>query len=1339
MKKKSLVVLLILLVLCLCLGVSFAIWQFSDKQNTFDTLGTKCFELTMTNASSGIHLDKISPISDEEGKKDDGYTFTITNTCNTNAAYQVNLEEFALDVKRLSNKYIKISLNDSNGKVLNTYEEVTKTLDNADTSHKLTSGSLKPDESVTYNLKLWMDEETPAIDEVMNAAFESKVTVIANYKEDVTNKIETTIVTKNENFSKEKETIDVTVTSELYDIIEVSDDGVTYNPVDVKGKSVTITRTFNREGTHKIYFKDEMGNVKEETIETTKLDQTVPSVEITPTDNQETIRLSIKLADTKSGLVGYKITEDSSVPTEWNTLSTNEEIVEFTVTENKTYYVWVKDSVGNTTYEAYSVSTIDTTAPTLEIKNTLTTWGEKDTILVTATDDLIGLSGVSISTVKNEYHWELIENSPLEYNHTFEVSDNGTYYISVKDAYHHITTKSIVIDKIDTIAPVLSEITNSSNGEWTTESITLSWTITEEESGIDKVEYSLDNTTWNPLLESEWTGLSRNNDRNDTVYIRVTDKAGHVSEVKSTNLRIDTAVPSITNVTGNPTDWTNSDVTLTINGASDTLSGLAETPYSFDNGVTWQTESTKVYTENTNDIVIKVKDKLGNVYTHESISVTKIDKTAPSVTDVTGNPADWTKNDVTLTINGASDTLSGLAESPYSFDNGVTWQVENTKVYTENTNDIVIKVKDKLGNVYTHESISITKIDKTIPNISSLTTTTEWDIKNTVTAVVQDNDSGIVGYAWSTSSDTPTTFIEVTYTKEEQTYTNDYTTNSVVYFFAKDAAGNITSKSITVNKVDTEIPVAKINSSVLYQDITINASESSDAQSGISKYYFSKDGGTTWVSSSTSSYTFTGLSNGEYTLALKVEDNVGRFSQTVTTHATVHISIFMEASARTYENSAFLAYADSSTKLVFQPTKAPLTDYVASFDESKDQDESIMSYVVIDPEYGEGTFQIYVQFEDKAYFPPDSSSFFSNRVFDEYYSTYFESIEGLEYLDTSNVTNMSWMFAGMMGDVNLNLSNFDTSNVTDMSYMFAYSGYLTSLDLSYFNTFNVIDMSGMFYESNCLTNLNLSNLDTSKVINMSEMFYNCYSLSSLDVSDFDTSNVINMSSMFNQSGVTALDLSSFDTSKVTDMSSMFYYCSSLSSLDVSGFDTSNVTNMSSMFEGCSSITSLDLSSFDTSNVTNMSLMFFYCRILTSLDLSSFNTSKVTNMYHMFASMSSLVNLNLNNFNTSNVTNMHAMFYNSRSITNLDLSNFNTISVTDMGAMFKNCDSLTSLNLSNFDTSNVSKTDEMFSSSLKLTSIIYGSKFIRKSGSTVNQMYLNCPANKPTDASWNGAF
>ena len=70
------------------------------------------------NESEGIYLEKVLPTSDEEGKKQVGYSFTIQNVCDTNAYYQVNLEELILENPKLSNEYIRVSLNDSKGKNL---------------------------------------------------------------------------------------------------------------------------------------------------------------------------------------------------------------------------------------------------------------------------------------------------------------------------------------------------------------------------------------------------------------------------------------------------------------------------------------------------------------------------------------------------------------------------------------------------------------------------------------------------------------------------------------------------------------------------------------------------------------------------------------------------------------------------------------------------------------------------------------------------------------------------------------------------------------------------------------------------------------------------------------------------------------------------------------------------------------------------------------------------------------------------------------------------------------------------------------------------------------------
>ena len=266
-----------------------------------------------------------------------------------------------------------------------------------------------------------------------------------------------------------------------------------------------------------------------------------------------------------------------------------------------------------------------------------------------------------------------------------------------------------------------------------------------------------------------------------------------------------------------------------------------------------------------------------------------------------------------------------------------------------------------------------------------------------------------------------------------------------------------------------------------------------------------------------------------------------------------------------------------------------------------------------------------------------------------------------------------YIFSKLTEIENLNL--FDTSQVTNMRYMFYRCSNLTSLDVSKFDTSQVTNMYRMFYECNSLTSLDVSEFDTSKVTSMSRMFQDCSSLTNLDVSKFDTSQVTGMYQMFqNCSSLTELDISNFKTSNVTDMNGIFSSCEKLTSLDVSKFDTSKIRNMGGMFSGCRSLTSLDLSKFDTSNVTSMYKMFYECSSLTSLDLSNFDTSKVTNMQSMFDSCISLTSLDLSSFNTSEVTDMSRMFYSGNSLSPvafevLDLRNATFENVTKYDGMF----------------------------------------------------------------------
>ena len=203
-------------------------------------------------------------------------------------------------------------------------------------------------------------------------------------------------------------------------------------------------------------------------------------------------------------------------------------------------------------------------------------------------------------------------------------------------------------------------------------------------------------------------------------------------------------------------------------------------------------------------------------------------------------------------------------------------------------------------------------------------------------------------------------------------------------------------------------------------------------------------------------------------------------------------------------------------------------------------------------------------------------------------------IIGLNYLNTSCVTDMNSMFRGCYFLPSLDVSFFDTSKVTDMSYMFAGLTNVSNLDLRNFDTSNVTNMEGMFGCSfwnpgyNGFKSLDLSSFNTSQVTNMSSMFSHCGNLISLDLSNFDTSNVTNMERMFclgdedfefgKEPDLQSINVSSFNTSKVTDMSHMFAYCKNLASLDLSNFTIGNSTKTDEMIVDCSGLKELHLSS-----------------------------------------------------------------------------------------------------------------------------------------------------------------
>ena len=387
------------------------------------------------------------------------------------------------------------------------------------------------------------------------------------------------------------------------------------------------------------------------------------------------------------------------------------------------------------------------------------------------------------------------------------------------------------------------------------------------------------------------------------------------------------------------------------------------------------------------------------------------------------------------------------------------------------------------------------------------------------------------------------------------------------------------------------------------------------------------------------------------------------------------------------------------------------------------------------------------------------------------------TIEGFEYFNTENVTNMRYMFGYCTSLKSLDLTNFNTENVTDMYYMFYNCTSLESLDLTNFNTAKVTNMTAMFYKCSALKTIYASDkFVTDQVTEGTAMFSNCFNLKDYTGSKEDhtyancgptgyftygrgyamfdnATETLTFSYKgfkpegayeLNEGGNTPEWISknsyvkkvvfdaSFANARPTSCYKWFCGCVNLAQIEgIEYLNTEEVTNMAWMFKGCSNLKSLDVSKFNTAQVTDMSYMFTHCWGLESLDVSRLNTENVTNMENMFlyCSNSKLTSLDVSNFNTEKVTNMSCMFRGNSNLTSLDLSNFNTQDVKDMSYMLMDCRGLTSLNLSGFNTPNVENMSGMFNGCYDLTTIYVSDKFVTTKVSDGTDMFYGCTSLK----------
>ncbi|MFJ5895408.1 OmpL47-type beta-barrel domain-containing protein, partial [Streptomyces sp. NPDC093064] len=401
-------------------------------------------------------------------------------------------------------------------------------------------------------------------------------------------------------------------------------------------------------------------------------------------------------------------------------------------------------------------------------------------------------------------------------------------------------------------------------------SATVTVSASDTESGVAKIEYSLDSgayATYSAPVQVSAVGAH-------TLSYRATDKAGNTSAVKSVQFTV---------VAAQPEDKTPPETSATVSGtkdasgnyvgsatvtvsASDTESGVAKIEYSLDSGA-YATYSAPVQVSavGAHTLSYRATDKAGNTSAVKSVQFTVVaaqpeDKTPPETSATVSGTKDASGNYVgsaTVTVS-ASDTESGVAKIEYSLDSAAyaTYSAP-VQVSAVGAHTLSYRATDKAGNTSAVKSVQFTVVaaqpeDKTPPETSATVSGTKDASGNyvgsaTVTVSASDTESGVAKIEYSLDGAAYATYSAPVQVSAVGAHTLSYR--------ATDKAGNTSAvKSVqftvvaaqpedkTPPETSATVSGTKDASGNYVGSATVTVS-ASDAGSGVARIEYSLDGG----------------------------------------------------------------------------------------------------------------------------------------------------------------------------------------------------------------------------------------------------------------------------------------------------------------------------------------------------------------------------------------------------------------------------------------------------------------------------------------------------------------
>ncbi|MDO4376240.1 MAG: hypothetical protein Q4C33_03595 [bacterium] len=188
----------LLVIVVIIIGVSFAIFQSFARQTTTNQVGTlSCFTVSFEGVTSALNLTNEYPITDKEGFQKDPYVFKVTNNCTQYLTLNIGVE--TLSSSQIAANLIKgvITKNGfkpesasllSAGKVLQAQ--------NGGTAYSLLEDGIRPNQSKTYDLRLWFDENMTKA-QGASKKYQGKVIVSATTSNPIVRNLKSSILADN--------------------------------------------------------------------------------------------------------------------------------------------------------------------------------------------------------------------------------------------------------------------------------------------------------------------------------------------------------------------------------------------------------------------------------------------------------------------------------------------------------------------------------------------------------------------------------------------------------------------------------------------------------------------------------------------------------------------------------------------------------------------------------------------------------------------------------------------------------------------------------------------------------------------------------------------------------------------------------------------------------------------------------------------------------------------------------------------------------------------------------------------------------------------------------------